>query len=318
VPVDRALIERHRGYEDPRAGIAETFVQPVVGGARTVGVVSSPLADAKPLGFVVCPSFGPEHTQLNGLEVVVARELAAAGFPVLRYQSQGYADSEGPRDAIDPDTHLADARSAVEVLAERLGGSPVVPVGGLFGGTIAALTAQTLELPAVAMWEPAIDGLRYAERLLRNLAIQEMAAARNQDRPGPPLTALREQLSAGSLDAQGFTLTSRAYDRLAETSLLRDLATSDRACLVVSVSRSGRPSNAMSTLAEHLGSIGWSTTLRTVTDKLVRPLGTYRFVGFDDRAGRRDTQFALNEAIAAETVAWASELLPRVSAEPRG
>ena len=287
-----------------------------------MGVVSSPIAEALPLGFVICPSFGPEHTQLNGLEVVVARQLAAAGFTVLRYQSQGYADSEGPRDAIDPDTHLADAKDAVGVLAERLGGKPIVPLGGLFGGTIAALTAQELDLLAVAMWEPAVDGLRYAERLLRNLAIQEMAAARNQDRPGPPLTALREQLSAGSLDAQGFTFTSRAYDRLAAASLLRDLSTSDRACLVVGVSRSGRPPAAMSSLVEHLGTIGWTTTLRTVTDKLVRPLGTYRYVGFDDRAGRRDTQFALNEAIASETVAWARDLLPgaspQVSGEPRG
>jgi hypothetical protein len=46
-----------------------------------------------------------------------------------------------------------------------------------------------------------------------------------------------------------------------------------------------------------------------VKDKLLRPLGTYRFVGFDDRPGRRDTQFALNSQVATVTVTWARQLL---------
>jgi pimeloyl-ACP methyl ester carboxylesterase len=309
VPVDIDLIERHRAYEDPQGRIAEEFLRPMIGGARTVAVLSQPLVTHADLGFVMCPSFGAEHTQLNALEVVVARAMAAAGFPVLRYQSQGYADSEGPRDAICPATHLTDAADAVAVLSERLDGVPVATVGGLFGGMVAALTAQRLDLAAVAMWEPAIDGTRYAERMLRNLALQEMAAARNQDRPRPPLTVLREQLAEGSLDAQGFLFTKRAYDELASMSLLRDLRTFEGASLVLGVSRSGRPSAAVTALYEQLARIGWNVTLRTIGDKLVRPLGTYRFVGFNDRPGRLDTQFALNTEIASATVSWARDVL---------
>jgi pimeloyl-ACP methyl ester carboxylesterase len=308
VGIDRDLIDRHRSYEDPHRSIAEEFLRPHLGGARTVAVLSSPLDRPPAIGVLVCPSFGPEHTQLNGLEVVVARELAAAGAAVLRYQSQGYADSDGPRDAITPASHLADAADAVDVLAERLGGLPVITAGGAFGGTVAALTAQALDLPAVALWEPAVDGTRYAERLLSNLALQEMAAARNQDRPSPPLTKLREELAGGALDAQGFTFTSAAYDELVSTSLLRDLTPSHRRSLLVAVSRSGRPSPAIAGLDERLRELGWATTLRTIRDRLVRPIGTYRFVEFDDRPGRRDTQFALNTQVASATTAWALEL----------
>jgi pimeloyl-ACP methyl ester carboxylesterase len=255
---------------------------------------------------VLCPSFGAEHTHLNGLEVLAARSLAAAGFPVLRYQSQGYGDSEGPRDAITPSSHLADAAEAVDVLRSRIGDRPVGIVGGLFGGTVALLTAERLGLPAVAMWEPAVDGKRYAERVLRNLAIQEMAVARNRDRPRPPLTDLRERLRSGALDVQGFLLTAGAYDELAGVSL-GGLGYRG-ASLVVSISRSGHPSPSAASLHERLERAGGVTALRTVRDRLVHPLGSYRFVGFNDRPGRLDTQFALNGRIANETAAWACEL----------
>jgi alpha/beta superfamily hydrolase len=270
-------------------------------------VISGPIGDAAGIGFVLCPSFGPEHTQLNGLEVVAARALASAGFPVLRYQSQGYGDSEGPRDAITPATHLADAADAVDVLRARIGDLPVGVLGGLFGGAIALLTAERLGLPAVAMWEPVVDGTRYAERILRNLAIQEMAVARNQDRARPPLTELRERLRSGALDAQGFLLTSRAYDELTSMPLLNDVAYHG-ASLVLSVSRSGRPTPGAAALHERLQRSGGAATLSTVRDRLVHPLGSYRFIGFNDRPGRLDTHFALNGRVADETAAWAREL----------
>ena len=41
-----------------------------------------------------CPSFAMEQIHLGRMEVVMARVLAAAGFPVLRYHGQGYGDSQ--------------------------------------------------------------------------------------------------------------------------------------------------------------------------------------------------------------------------------
>ena len=304
VSIDRDLIERSHAYEDARLRIREEFLQPDIGGGPTVAVLSTPVDRRPRLAVLICPSFGPEHTQLNGLEVAVARSLAAAGSAVLRYQSQGYADSLRAGDPVGPDSHLSDAVDAAGVLAERAPGAPIVTAGGLFGGSIAALAAQHLDLSGVVMWEPAVDGARYGERMLRNLALQEMAFTRNQDRPQPPMTVLRERLAAGEVDAQGFRFTKDAYDRLAELSLLDQLGAAARAALIVAVSRSTSPSRTMTTLAEHLVGLGWNATLRVVVDRLTRPLGTYRFVGLDGRPGRLDTQFALNARIAEETVAW--------------
>ena len=309
MPVDLDLIERHVSYDDPGSGVREEFVRPVLGGARTVAVLSRPVGESAPIGFVICPSFGPEHTQLNGLEVVVARAMAGAGFPVLRYHSQGYGDSEGTPEAITPASHLADAADAVRFLSERLDGLPVGTLGGLFGAVVAALTAEALALPAVGMWEPAPEGDRYAERLLRNLALQEIAAARNQDRPQPPLSVLRQRLvDPGVVDAQGFAFTRAADEELRTFSLPDRLASFRGASLVLVVSRSGRPGRTGLTLHEHLDRLGGQATLRSLHDKLVRPLGTYRFVGFPDRPGRLDTQFRLNSEIAAATVEWARSL----------
>jgi pimeloyl-ACP methyl ester carboxylesterase len=308
VSVDLTLLEQHRRYEDDRRGISEELLQPVIGGARTVAVLSRPTGPQHHLGFVLCPSFGSEHTQLNGLEVVVARAVAAAGFPVLRYQSQGYADSEGPRDAIGVRSHLADAADAVEALSARDEVRSVAVMGGLFGGTVAALTAERLGLRTMALWEPAVDGGRYAERLLRSLALPEVAAPTRGD-GRPPLTRLRERLASGApLDVRGFVLTNDAFDELHAIDLTRDLASFDGRSLVLGVSRSGRPAPGVTTLAEHLERLGGAATTVVVKDKLVHPLGAFRFAPMAERPGRVDMHFALNVAVADATVAWARSL----------
>jgi len=311
---DPSLIESFRRYEDPRAGIGEEFVRPQIGGARTVGVLSRPLGAGSDLGFVVCPSFGPEHTQLNGLEVVVARALSAAGFSVLRYHGQGYADSDGPREAIRVASHLADAADAVGVLADQPGVHRVGVIGGLFGGTVAALTAERLRLPAAGLWEPATDGNRYAERLLRNLALRELAEGRDTGGGKAPLTILREQLASGGVDIRGFLFTKRAFDELSAIDLIGSLSSFDGESLVLGISKSGRPGPTVEALAAHLNGLGGSTTLKVVRDRLTRPFGTYRFVGFPDRPGRSDTQFAMNDEIARTTVAWAQSIMIRSGA----
>ena len=40
--LDEMLLESLRSYEDPRSGIRERFLTPVIGGQRTVCVLSSP------------------------------------------------------------------------------------------------------------------------------------------------------------------------------------------------------------------------------------------------------------------------------------
>ena len=302
--IDLRLLERYQRYEDPRSGISEEFLRPTIGGAGTVAVLSRPLGSTEDLGFVVCPSFGSEHTQMDGLEVRVARTLAAAGFPVLRYHGQGYGDSEGPREHVGASSHLADAADAVGVMAERGGVGRVATVGGLFGASVAALTAERLSLPATAMWQPVTNGHRYAEQILRGVALWQMTEFRRTGEKAP-LSVLREQLDATGVDIRGFVFTKQAYDEIAAVDLMTDLVSFRGASLTLGVSRSEHLPPAATALVEHLRALGGVATHDVVRDKLVHPLGAYRYVGFADRHGRLDTQFVLNERIADATLTWA-------------
>ena len=119
--VDRERIEALRSYVDRGLGIQETFVQPLIGGGRTIGVLSGPL-DSPPLGgWVVCHSFGLEQVYLQSLESALARRLAATGFAVLRFHGRGYGDSELGTEHISLRSHVDDAQDAARVLSEATG-----------------------------------------------------------------------------------------------------------------------------------------------------------------------------------------------------
>src|SRR2546430_13924462 len=91
--VDLELLAQRRSYVDHVAGIAEEFIQPEFGGAPTVAILSRPMAEPFPIGFVLCHSFGMEQVHLSRFDSVMARALAAAGFTVLRFHAPGYGDS---------------------------------------------------------------------------------------------------------------------------------------------------------------------------------------------------------------------------------
>src|SRR6266700_317202 len=88
--VDQERIASFRSYVDSALQIRETFVQPRIGGAQTVGVLSTPLDSTPTGGWIICHSFALEHVYLQSMESAVARRLAATGFAVLRFHSQGY------------------------------------------------------------------------------------------------------------------------------------------------------------------------------------------------------------------------------------
>ena len=307
--VDHSRLEEYRRFSDPSLGISEEFVRPTLSGAPTMGVLSTPLTQASELGFVVCPSFGPEHTQLSGLEVVVARRVAGSGFPVLRYHGSGYSDSEASKEATVA-SHLADAADAVADLCSR-GVARVGLIGGLFGGTVALLSAERLEVDVLVLVEPVIEGRRYAERLLRSVVLSGVRPARDAD-GRPPLEIVRDDLSNAGVDLRGFRFTKPAYDELCAIDL-RTGRSFGGGVLLVSASRSGLPSRATTALAGALTQAGASVQTRGVRDKLVHPLGAFRYAPRADRPGRVDTQFELNSSIADVAAEWV-----RRSAAPVG
>src|SRR5205823_2231940 len=102
-------------------------------------VLYEPLGEHRSAGWVICHSFGQEHSHLMEHEVVAARALASAGFPTLRYHGQGYGDSMGHPGEATLESHVGDALGAVDVLLGRTGIHDVGVLGARFGGAVAAI-----------------------------------------------------------------------------------------------------------------------------------------------------------------------------------
>lgn len=304
--LDTDLLERARRYEDPDAGISEEFLQPTLGMGRTTAVLARPLGKAAPFGFVICHSFGLEHIHLGRQEVLAARALAAAGFPVLRFHGQGYGDSERGGEVIGLTSHLAEATDAVRLMRERLGVNQVGTVGGRFGGAVAALVADRMDLPAMALWEPSVQGSRFMRDLLRRELLSKLAAG--EDAGGASeMQRLRQDLAArGWADIRGFRLSREAHDEVSQVDLIAQIERFSGAALVLALTRTGRVDPSLAKLAQHLESLGARTSLEPVQDQFAAQFGQFRFQTVDGGRGKRDIQLEINERVAAVTAAWAA------------
>ncbi|MGH3112852.1 MAG: hypothetical protein ACRDOP_05225, partial [Gaiellaceae bacterium] len=146
-----------RRYEDAESGLFEEFAERRLGPGGAFALLAGPLAERRALAWAICPTIGPEQGNLRRLEALVARRLAAAGFEVARIRP----DLHPLHGEISLPTRLAELEDAVELLRGRGAGS-VGLVGTLFGGTVAALLAERVGSPALALIEPAVRGRQYA------------------------------------------------------------------------------------------------------------------------------------------------------------
>jgi len=174
MPIDLERLRRQRRYEDPVAGISEEFLEHRLGPGDALAVLSAPLADAVPLGWVISP--GPDHGNLRRLETLLAGQLAASGFPTLRIRPDLHPVN-GPVGQIDLSTRLAEAEEAVSALIEASGVRSVGLVGALSGGMVAAMVADRLGSSELALIEPVSRGKRYIRETIRRQAIAELIAS---------------------------------------------------------------------------------------------------------------------------------------------
>lgn len=300
-------------FEDPRLGISEQFLQPRLGGVGTLAILSRPLGRLAPFGWVLCHSFGMEQVHLYRLEVHVARALSAAGFPVLRFHSPGYGDSQGTAADVSLSSHLAGAADAAELLGAEDGVERVGLMGARFGGTVAAMTADRLGLSLLALWEPVINGQRYMRdflwrRVFSTLASGEVAG----DLTGAP-ELMRQLRSGGWADVNGFLMREQVFDEISGIDLLRDLRSFTGATLVLSVARSAEPTPGVAKLAERLRGLGGDCRLGVVVSRYAHELGQSHFRADEEIVGKKDTQMEITVEVARLTVAWSLE---RAGASP--
>lgn len=307
--IDVDALRAHRGFQDRQAGFTETFLQPRLGGAETIAVLSRPIEGGSDLGFVICPSLDGEELFLSDLEVMVARGLASAGFPVLRYATRGYGDSrEESHEGIDLETYLTDATDAVSLMHSQEGIDRVGTLGALFGGTIAAVVASRLGLDRFILVEPKNNGRSYMREYLRSQILYqwgEATAAEGAVNQTSPLTRIKDEMKrTGWVDVKGFTLTRDVHDQISGLFLERSLEASGGSCLLIAVSRTGRPKPELTSLAQRLEQQGVTVQTSGVRTGGTPPLGRHHWRREGHESGKVDAHYEIKQEITSESIAW--------------
>ncbi|MCU1601622.1 MAG: hypothetical protein JWO22_2331 [Frankiales bacterium] len=206
------------GWVPTRAGAVFTGLHLPVGPARSTAVV-------------IVPPFGWEGVSAGRNLRAWARDLAAAGYPALRYQPPGAGDSEGEGADQDLTSWSAALTDLVTQLREATACAHVTVVGLGVGGLVA--------LQAVSDGAPVDDLVLWAAPGRGRLLLRELRAfASLAGEPGEPTAGAPQPLEAvtsgdGVLWVHGYPLGVRAQEQLTALDATRlDLSGLQRALLL--------------------------------------------------------------------------------------
>lgn len=144
-------------------------------GYRLFGFLHSPpVPPARSEGFVFCYPDFEEKLWVHRVYVSLARELAARGYHVLRYDCMGHGDSDGDFAESTVSSRQSDLACAVATLRKEMNSDAVGLLGLRFGATLAAVHAEgDPAISRLVLWDPVTDGAAYMQEvLLSNLATQ--------------------------------------------------------------------------------------------------------------------------------------------------
>lgn len=308
MPIDEQRLLEMRRYDDAEAGVSERFLDDRVGAVDAFAILTEPLAERRSLGFVIAPSVGPEHGNLRRLETLVARRLAASGFPVLRIRPDLHP-VHGAIGEIDLGARIGEVDDAVSALGRETGAAGIGLIGAMFGGAVAALAAERLASPSLALIEPVTRGRQYIREVMRRQAVADVIGAGEPEvavdvsTTGP--SALDQLEADGETSIRGLRLTKGAFDHVSAVSLDDRLGSFVGRSLVVGISPTGAVSPRLRKLHERLQALGGDARLEVLEDALVAPFGEYYYRNIGPV--RVDTRLELDQALAALLAAWAEE-----------
>lgn len=214
------------------------------------GVLHEAEPGATGSAFVFCHPLAEEKLWTQRVFVSFARQLAAAGHPVLRFDYRGNGDSDGAFSACSLDSIKSDVRTAIDQVRRMTGVTSVSLLGLRAGATIASVVAadDAAGIDRLVLWSPIVDGARYMQDLLRINLTTQMATDREirHDRE-----ALVEQMrQGGTVNVDGYEMSYPLYADMSEIRLADRPQAFAGACLIVQVDRQpGRADPALQRLA---------------------------------------------------------------------
>jgi exosortase A-associated hydrolase 2 len=162
--------------------------------------------------IVMCHAFAEEKLWSHRVYVTFAREMAQAGFNVLRFDMRGEGDSALNFEQTSMETRIADTLRAVDVARERFSSNlRVVLLGHRLGGTIAAVAQSRAQgrVDGVVVWDPIVDGEDYFGQLLRSNLTTQMATQGKVTRTRDAL--IKAILEGEAVVVDGYGLTAAMY-----------------------------------------------------------------------------------------------------------
>lgn len=198
--------------------------------------------------LVFCHPLAEEKLWAHRVFVAYARQLAAAGHPVLRFDMTGSGDSGGAFSDLSVEAAQADVRRAIEEVRRHTRQSDVTLLGLRFGATVASLVAEYEPgITRLILWSPITEGDRYMQELLRINVMTQMATYKQVRQERPELVAEMEQGHTVNVDGyeMGWPLYSSA-SHLRMSAARHDFC---GPCLIVQIDKQPRPAADLQALA---------------------------------------------------------------------
>ncbi len=125
------------------------------------GVVHRPARPKTDEAVLICAPIGLEQVRIHFVLNQLARQLANAGVPVLRFDFFGCADSLGETVDASFSRWFRDVADARLELAHRTGAMRITAVGVRLGATVLCKALRSTELSRLVLWDPVLSGAKY-------------------------------------------------------------------------------------------------------------------------------------------------------------
>lgn len=177
-----------------------------------------PVGKTSEIGVVIVPPVGHERLRCYRESVNLARDLARAGYAVLRFDYRGEGESYGSIENTDVSTRLVDIQTAIIELSKRTKISKLCLLGFRIGAVFCLQIAEKLQIKRLILCEPVLDTKGYVKNLIRaNIIMQRDYFGKiNKTEEG-----IRKDLEAGSpVSVYGFHLNRNHIQQLEEIDML--------------------------------------------------------------------------------------------------